>query len=323
LAVPPFTHTPTLSDFPLIIGVDGGGTKTVAWLARWDNVASVVLGRGQAGPGNPRAAGFEVAQGNIALAVQNAFDQAQLPRVAASAACFGLAGAGRPAEQERITKWAKELGIASRVQVVGDAEPILAAASLDNIGVALIVGTGSFAWGRNGQAETARTGGWGYLLGDEGSAYAIARAGLTAAVKAADGRGTTTVLLDQILRELKAADPAEIVERIYAPQMTRERLAGLASAVFASAANDPAARAIIETAASDLAEMVATLCRRLGLPPRGYALALAGSVILNQPLLRSLLEQRLADRDSTPQIIHAVEEPVAGAIALARRLLQT
>lgn len=295
----------------------------MAWLARWDNVASVVLGRGQAGPGNPRAAGFDVAQANIALAVQYAFDQAQLPRVPANAACFGLAGAGRPIEQSRIARWAEEFGIASRVQVVGDAEPILAAASLDSIGVALIVGTGSFAWGRNGQGETARTGGWGYLLGDEGSAYWIARAGLTAAVKAADGRGSGTVLLEAILKELKATDAAELVERIYGPEMTRERVAGLAAAVFASAANDSAARAIIETAASELAEMVGTLCRRLQLPAKGYALALAGSVILNQPLLRTLLEQRLAERDCTPQIIHAVEEPVAGAIALARRMLQS
>jgi N-acetylglucosamine kinase-like BadF-type ATPase len=307
---------------PLIIGVDGGGTKTVAWLARWDGVASVVLGRGQAGPGNPRAAGFDVAQGNIALAIQSAFDKAQLPRVAASAACFGLAGAGRPAEQKQIARWAEEFGVASRVQVVGDAEPILAAASLDNVGVALIVGTGSFAWGRNGDGETGRTGGWGYLLGDEGSAYAIARAGLTAAVKAADGRGSGTVLLAHILQELNASDPNELVELIYGPQMTRERLAGLAVAVFVSAATDFAARGIIQTAASDLAEMVATLCRRLNLPSKGYALALAGSVILNQPLLRSLLEQQLAERDCTPEIIHAVDEPVAGALALARRLLE-
>lgn len=306
----------------LIIGVDGGGTKTVAWLARWDNIASVVLGRGYAGPGNPRAAGFETALANIDAAVGAAFGDAKLDRITAAAACFCLAGAGRAQEQQRITTWANQLQIARAVAVKGDAEPIVAAASRDHTGIALISGTGSLAWGRNVSGEVARTGGWGYLLGDEGSAYAVARAALTAAVKAADGRGAATVLLDQILRELKAADTAELVERIYGPEMTRERLAGLASVVFASATSDPIARAIIETAAADLAEMVDTLRRRLGFQAKGYSLALAGSVILNQPLLRSLLEERLAERGSSPQIVHAVEEPVAGAIALARRLLE-
>ncbi len=311
-----------MPSFPLIIGVDGGGTKTVAWLARWDNIASVVLGRGHAGPGNPRAAGFETALANINSAVNAAFNDARLDRTTVSAVCFCLAGAGREQEQKRITVWAKDLKIADVVSVRGDAEPILAAASRDHTGIALISGTGSLAWGRNSSSEIGRTGGWGYLLGDEGSAYAIARAALTAAVKAADGRGTATVLLDQILQELNAADTSELVERIYGPEMTRERLAQLASPVFASATIDPVARSIIETAASDLAEMVATLRRRLNLPPKGYTLALAGSVILNQPLLRSLLEERLADRGSSPQIIHTVDEPVAGAIALARRLLE-
>jgi N-acetylglucosamine kinase-like BadF-type ATPase len=306
----------------LIIGVDGGGTKTVAWLARWDDIASVVLGRGHAGPGNPRAAGFDTALANIDAAIKAAFVDARLDRITVSAACFCLAGAGREQEQQRITAWAKDLKIADVVSVRGDAEPILAAASRDHTGIALICGTGSLAWGRNAKGEVGRTGGWGYLLGDEGSAYAIARAALTTAVKAADGRGAATVLLDQILRELKAADTAELVERVYAPEMTRERLAGLASVVFAAAASDAVAKAIIETAASDLAEMVDTLRRRLGFQPKGYSLALAGSVILHQPLLRSLLEERLADRDCTPQIIHSVDEPVAGAIALARRLLE-
>jgi N-acetylglucosamine kinase-like BadF-type ATPase len=311
-----------LPNSPLIIGVDGGGTKTVAWLACWDNVASVVLGRGHAGPGNPRAAGFETALANIDAAINAAFADARLDRTTVSAACFCLAGAGREQEQLRITTWADQLQIASSIAVKGDAEPIVAAASRDHMGIALISGTGSLAWGRNASGDVARTGGWGYLLGDEGSAYAIARAALTAAVKAADGRGTATVLLDQILCDLKAADTAELVERIYGPAMTRERLAGLAAVVFVSATSDPVARGIIETAASDLAEMVDTLRRRLGFQPKGYSLALAGSVILNQPLLRSLLEERLADRGCTPQIIHSVDEPVAGAIALARRLLE-
>src|SRR5262245_59230190 len=139
---------------PLILGVDGGGTKTVAWLAPLDDAQnSIILGRGQAGPGNPRAAGFDVAQANITAAIEAAFADAKLPVTTAAAACFGLAGAGRESEQTRIANWAMQRGIATRVRVVGDAEPILAAASPDNCGIALICGTGSLAWGRNRAGE--------------------------------------------------------------------------------------------------------------------------------------------------------------------------
>src|SRR5262245_11902462 len=197
----------------LIIGVDGGGTKTVAWVAPLDDSEStIVFGRGQAGPGNPRAAGFETAQANIGAAIEAALADANLPRATAVAACFGLAGAGREIEQRRMEAWAKDAGIAQTVRVCGDAEPILAAASPNNRGVALICGTGSLAWGRNMAGEVARNGGWGYLLGDEGSGYAIALAGLNVAVRAADGRGQPTILLDRLLHQLGANAPQEMVE---------------------------------------------------------------------------------------------------------------
>src|SRR5439155_21475116 len=213
----------------VIVGVDGGGTKTVAWLAPMNDPSNaVVLGRGQAGPGNPRAAGFEVALANIGAAIDAAFTDAKLPRTVAVAACFGLAGAGREIEQQRIVALATEQKIARAIRVTGDAEPILAAASSDNSGVALICGTGSMAWGRNAAGKTARCGGWGFLIGDEGSAYWIARAGLTAAVRGADGRGEMTALLPRFQKELQAAAPQDLVDRVYSPQMTRERIASLA-----------------------------------------------------------------------------------------------
>src|SRR5205823_15045021 len=141
-----------------------------AWLAPLDDDPNtIVLGRGQAGSGNPRAAGFDAAQTNIASAIDAAFADAKLPLTTAAAACFGLAGAGREIEQQRIASWAEKHGIAQNVRVTGDAEPILAAASPENCGVALICGTGSLAWGRNRAGVIARAGGWGYLLGDEGS----------------------------------------------------------------------------------------------------------------------------------------------------------
>jgi N-acetylglucosamine kinase-like BadF-type ATPase len=303
----------------IIIGVDGGGTKTIAWLAPLDDdTNTIVLGRGQAGPGNPRAAGFDAAQANIAAAIEAAFADAKLPPTAAAVACFGLAGAGRDVEQQRIASWAEKQGIARHVRVVGDAEPILAAASPDNVGIALICGTGSLAWGRNRAGEIARAGGWGYLFGDEGSGYAIARAGLTAAVRAADGRGQPTAILNRFQEELGAATPQDLVECIYASEMTRERLASLAPIVFDATHNDAVAQSIIAGAADELAQMVGVLCRRLALSNRDFSLALAGSVILHQSTLRTLLFQRLDRHGFMPVSTSLVDEPVRGALALAR-----
>jgi N-acetylglucosamine kinase-like BadF-type ATPase len=305
----------------LIIGVDGGGTKTVAWIAPLDDPTNaIVLGRGLAGPGNPRAAGFDVALSNIEAAIQAAFHDAGLAPATAAAACFGLAGAGREMEQQRIAAWARDKQIASIVPVTGDAEPILAAASPENCGVALICGTGSLAWGRNAAGDIARCGGWGYLLGDEGSAYTIARAGLVAAVRSLDGRGAKTALVDRLQRELGAKSSAELVECVYGPQMTREGLASLAKIVFELADNDAMAQWVVAAAADDLAEMVAAVSQRLKLVSGDYSLALAGSVIANQPRLRHLVLDRLATRHCRPKHAAVVDEPVRGAVLLSRRI---
>src|SRR5689334_7188097 len=152
----------------LVIGVDGGGTKTSAWLARLSPSCHGPLGRGQAGPGNPRAVGFETAPRNIGLAIDEAFAAAGIPPVTLARACLALAGADRPAERAQLEAWGSQRHLAEQLIVTNDAEPILAAGAENGWGVALICGTGSFAFARNAAGQTARCGGWGYLLGDEG-----------------------------------------------------------------------------------------------------------------------------------------------------------
>jgi N-acetylglucosamine kinase-like BadF-type ATPase len=307
----------------IVIGVDGGGTKTVAWLAPLvDDRMDRVLGRGLAGPGNPRAAGFAAAQANLESAIAAAFANAGLARSTVRSACFGLAGAGRAEEQSQIADWAAERRIAQHVRVTGDAEPILAAASPDNRGIALICGTGSLAWGRSASGETGRSGGWGYLIGDEGSGYAIALAGLRLAVRSADGREPATQLLARFQASLGVATPEDLIGGVYSPQMTREGIAALAVEVFAAAAEeDELALRVIGGAASDLATMVAVLARRLKFEEGGFPLALAGSALLKAPVLQAALLKELNSRGATPGSIVPVSEPVVGAVALARQLV--
>ena len=308
---------------PLVLGIDGGGTKTVAWLATLhtpEAPAKDILGRGIAGPGNPRAAGFEVAQVNIDAAIEAAFADAKLSREAAVAACFGLAGCGRAEEQQRVIDWAESRGIAYMLQVTTDAEPVLAAASADNCGIALICGTGSLAWGRNPQGETGRAGGWGYLIGDEGSGYAIALAGLRGAARQSDGRQPSAGLLQRMQEALAARSPEEFIGKVYSSEMTRQRLAGLASAVFDAALADAAAREILADAAVELAEMIRAVAERLGFQRDQYTLACAGGVLTRQPAYVEMLQAALGDCSREPRDTVLVHDPVQGAVALARRL---
>jgi N-acetylglucosamine kinase-like BadF-type ATPase len=324
----------------LVLGIDGGGTKTVAWLAPLHKPDAQArgetdlladggpspalrdcdpLGRGTAGPGNPRAVGFEAAQVNIDTAIGAAFAAAGLARAPVAAACFGLAGCGRAEEQDRMAAWARQRRIADRVLVCGDAEPILAAASPENWGIALISGTGSLAWGRNREGQVARCGGWGYLLGDEGSGYAIALAALRAVVRAADSRSPATALSPALQSKLGAANPAELVSRVYAAEMNPKRLAALASVVFDLSDRDRTAASIVSAAAGDLSWLIESLADELRLPAGQYPLAMAGGVLLNQPSFRELVLKRVG-MHRVPGSVTCVSEPAAGAVRLARRL---
>lgn len=305
----------------LVIGVDAGGTKTTAWLAEAGAAdAASCIGRGTAGPGNPRSVGFGKAFGEMKRAVAAAFADAHVAPRSASALCMGVAGAGRPEEQRRLREWAEEEPLADLVIVTGDAEPVLAAASPENVGIAVICGTGSFAWGRNADGECGRVGGWGFLFGDEGSGYAVAVSGLRAAVKEADGRTERGRLLEALLQRLQLSQPSQLIERVYGEPLSRRQIAELAEVVFLAAEDDPAADRILEEGVEELAAMVVTLGGRLKLDLKETALALAGGVFVHQPQYVRRFVRRLEVEDER---ITVVAEPVIGALALARKALGT
>ena len=314
----------------LVIGVDGGGTKTVACLAIRDKstvsasgsttaaaAAPTIVGRGTAGPSNIRAVGESTATSNIDEAITAAFDDASIDRSTVAGACLGLAGADRDEERVMFGEWADHVRLAKFVRIVNDAIPVLYAGAPDGCGIALIAGTGSLAFGRNSAGATARCGGWGYLLGDEGSGYAIALAGLRAASRFADGRGPSTCLLDLFLRHFDLAEPAELIPTIYTETVDRTTIASWSRVVFqACDARDEQAIHIVRQSARELAEMVRTITRTLALPA-SIPLALTGGILLNHGIIREFLEQELAASQSHSYSLTTVPDPVVGAIRLA------
>ena len=304
----------------LVLGVDGGGSKTVAWLARCVDQASRPVGSGHAGPSNVRTQGFATAAQNIEQAVARAFGSLGLPRGSVAGACLAIAGFGTDSNRQRLEHWAHGCALADRIQVVNDALPAVFAGTTDGVGVALISGTGSLACGRTADGKSARCGGWGPLMGDEGSGYALGRAALQAAASCADGRAAATSLLDRLQAALGVASAVELKSAVYAPDFCQSDVASLAPLVFdASNAGDAVAKEIIDRAAVELCRLVTSVARKLELEQP--ELALAGSLLVHQRLLREQIVRLLRVNGLCPPRVTAVADPVAGTVILARRLL--
>jgi glucosamine kinase len=250
----------------------------------------------------------------IAATARQALTEARL--LQADLLVIGAAGAGREPEKSELRDGLRNERLAERVMVVGDLDIALEAAFGTGPGVVLISGTGSVAVGRTADGKVHRRGGYGWQISDEGSGFAIGRAGLIAIGLAQDGRGRETKLtktliegspvdaIDQLIRWSVVADPSEI--------------AGLAQVVFRTAAQgDQVAQAIVNRAADDLVELASALLTLFG-PKKAVPLALAGGNLAPDRALRA----PLLDRVKKVARFAVSPEPVVpaeGALAIARR----
>ena len=308
----------------LLLAVDAGGTKTAACFAQSLGAQSLgsskfqVLGRGQSTSGNPLSAGFEVATRAIELAVGAARTEAKLPPAPAARAVLSVAGAANPTVAERIVKWAKDARIADQVAVISDILPILAAGSDDCCGIALISGTGSVAFGRAENGRTIRCGGWGYLLGDEGSGYAIGRAALRLVLAHLEmAAPNPSPLVAAILREFPANAPAELAKMIYNNDSPRSAIAAAAPLVTRLAeSGDAEAGGILNVAAHDLAQLVGRTAQLLNLEKEPFSLAVSGGVLAGSVMLREQLAMQFVQANLRADM-RVVTNPLEGCLRLA------
>jgi N-acetylglucosamine kinase-like BadF-type ATPase len=208
---------------------------------------------------------------------------------------------------------------------VTDGDLVVAAGTPDGWGVGLISGTGSIAIGRSADGRTARAGGWGHLIGDEGSAYAVAIEGLRAVARRTDGRATPRTpddpLIQRVCSVLGVDKATEIVGVIYSPVFDRTRIASLAPVVAAAAVDDPTLEStILRPAARALAEMALAVAKALKLGVDSLPVALAGGFLLGTPTLAEAVLDEL-EQVGYSTVASRVEEPAAGAIVLACQAL--
>lgn len=302
----------------VVIGVDGGGSKTRVLVA---DGRGEPLGSYEGAASAVRPGAVEHSADVIAACVREALAAAGVADERPAALCVGVAGVGRPAEREQLWRALTEHDLADELSVVPDAQVALDDAFGDGPGILLVAGTGSVAFARGPTGTEARVGGWGPVCGDEGSGAWIGRRALSVVTASLDGREPETSLVGALLTAAELNEPGELVA--WAAAATPAQLATLAATVVGAAeGGDLRANSILDLAAEELALHVRTLARQLFTDERAACpVALAGGLLRTGSALRKRLEHRLKSSTPGAQIVAGEVRPERGAMRAALALV--
>ena len=295
-----------------VLGIDAGGSKTLAYLAADDGT---IVAEGRGGPANLQASG----ELEVEKALHDVLEQCVADRpVAIGAVCLGMAGMDRPDDEAVAGAVMRRLGFRRRTLIVNDALIALTAGAGDGPGLVLVSGPGSIAYGRDARGRAARAGGWGFAIGDEGSGYWIGRRALAAVMRAADGRGPATRLSGLVLAHFGLRREDGLVAEIYEHGHRREVIAALGRVVAqAHAEGDAVAGEILELAADELALAAQSVASRLGLRGEAFPTVLAGGLFAAVPWLEAAVRGRMAEVAPRSSVAPLSVEPAMGAVRLA------
>ena len=297
------------------LGIDGGGSKTTC--AVGDETR--LLATATTGPSNIVRVGEAQARESLQQAVRQACAAAGITLEQVARTCVGGSGAARPELATVVREIVAEI-ISTPVDVVGDMQIALEAAFDTGPGVIVIAGTGSIGYGRDRQGKTLRAGGWGFAIGDEGSAHWIGRAAVAAVLRASDreseepGPSPLAKDLFKAWGVTSLSDLARAANSIPSPDF-----AALFPAVAAS--QDEVAKQVLRSGGKELAEVAAVVIRRLFAKddPGAVPVAMTGGVFRHASIVREVFYNELRKleprADINPQVIDAVE----GALRMARR----
>ncbi|MDJ0796320.1 MAG: BadF/BadG/BcrA/BcrD ATPase family protein [Calothrix sp. MO_167.B12] len=312
-----------------VLGIDGGGSKTICILM--DDTGKV-LGTGEAGASNYQSIGIAAAQKQIQSAIHKAAIAAlkYTNTIKLVAICLGLAGVGRPEDIEIVKAIVSQLQNSksmlaitwalqpSSIVICHDALIALTGGVGDAVGIVVATGTGSMVFGRNHQGNSQRVGGWGYILGDEGSAYKIAVCGMQGALKAHDGRGIPTSLVEDFQRHLGLENIENLIEVVYRRGWGVKEIAALAPIIDqAATAGDKVANGVIDEAVTELVIATATVINRIFDQSQVVEVVTTGSVWQGKCKLRERFVKSIAHQFPLAKVIYPRHEPAYGAGMLA------
>ena len=302
-----------LGRMALFLGIDGGGTQTTCAVADETHV----LATGVAGGSNPIRFDDEQVRQSLHGAIRQACEDAGVAPEQIEFACLGIAGTTREEARERVERIAREI-LTRDIKIVGDMVVAHESVFPGKPGAIVLAGTGSIAYGRNERGETARAGGWGSAISDEGSGYWIGRRAVNCLMRAVDS-GESTSLVSAILHEWHIASREDLSRMCNSvPPPNFAKLFPLV--LRCSESGDRVAKQILDEAAAELAALSRTITRRLWLGPKPVQIAVSGGVFQNSERVRGTFEQ-LAHAGRPDAIITLAElEPVLGAVYLARQM---
>jgi N-acetylglucosamine kinase-like BadF-type ATPase len=311
-----------LSRERLLLGVDGGGAKTTAFVASLDEAGEIhVLGRGFAGSSNVLLAGTELSLISLNQAVDQALGEANVDCRSMDCSVLALAGSTSPDVRKVVAAWTKTRRLTSHVVIIHDLYPVLVSGTDHAWGIALMVGTGSVAFGVDPAGATITRGGWGHWFGDKGSGFDIGSKALAAVAESSDDTGPETMLTDMVLEKLGTSDPRSMLKYLSSGVDTRREIAAMAPTVLDAAdRQDRVARLIISDAVAESVKLVASVSKGLALS-RPYPLALAGGVVSGSQYFRDELSGLLGRMQPAPEKISVVYEPVMGCLKIAQAKL--
>ena len=295
-----------------VLGIDAGGTKTVCILA---DEQGHVMAEARSSGANLQAVGELEVEKVLHQVMDDALgDRGILPQ----AVCLGIAGVDRDADLAVVRSIMKRIAYKARTIVVNDALVALVAGAGRDPGLVLIAGTGSIAYGCNRAARAARAGGWGYVLGDEGSGYWIGRRALAAVVRQSDQRGRPTLLTGRLLQHFGIGKPEDLVQVVYYRNLRPSAIAALATHVSQAARDgDEVAKDILAEGADELLGAARSVITRLRLDTEPFVCVFAGGIFQAVPWLADHLGARLLEASPLCRVTRLATEPAMGAVRLA------
>jgi glucosamine kinase len=295
------------------LGIDGGGSKTCCLVG--DETS--ILGKGSGGGSNVVRLGKARAEESLSAAIGQACSAAGILPSQIARTCMGAAGGLRPQIAEDLRRTLSEV-VGGQVNIVGDMEIALEAAFHGGPGVVVIAGTGSIAYGRNEKGETARVGGWGFAISDEGSGHWIGRAAIGAALRALD-EGKDCGLLQVIIDAWKFESREQLI--VSANATPAPDFSSLFPVVVAAAEQGEAVAAeVLTRAGGELASMAEIAIGRLFDDSNSVPVGMAGGVFRHGALVREVFYNELSACSVSARPGSSVVEPVEGALAMARRV---
>jgi N-acetylglucosamine kinase-like BadF-type ATPase len=297
------------------IGIDGGGTKTALKLS--DEKGDIVLSM-EGGPCNINSMGKEAVAKMLKELLNDTLEEAKLSMEDIKVLCIGTAGVDRPSDKAIMEEIIRAAGFTGKTIITNDAVTALYGGVGGAEGVILISGTGSICYGRNSEGDTKRAGGWGHLIGDEGSGYYIGINAINRIARAHDGVEDRTVMSDLILEHLKLENASGLIEYVYRSGAGKSEIASLARLVDeAYTQGDSIAEEILLKAAFELFLISKAVIDSLKLNSKEATLAVNGSVIEKNQCISSEFKRLMKRNYPLVEVVNMKHDAAYGAVLMA------